>query len=65
MSLFNWIVSLATLGWLIAVAIFDIRTRHVPNPYWTGVPILLAGAYRILSGQFPLVAGAAAVGYVF
>jgi Flp pilus assembly protein protease CpaA len=60
MSLFDWIVSLSALGWLSAVAVFDIRTRHVPNAYWTGVPILLAGAYRVLCGQSPLVAAAAA-----
>jgi len=61
MLYFHWAISLAALGWLIAVAVFDIRTRQVPSPYWTGIPLLLAGAYRVLSGPSALIAAAAAV----
>jgi hypothetical protein len=57
----DWAISIAALGWLIAVAVFDIRTRQIPSPFWTGVPMLLAGAYRVLSGPSALIAAAAAV----
>jgi hypothetical protein len=57
----HWAISLAALGWLIAVAVFDIRTRQVPSPYWTGIPLLLAGALRVLSGPSALIAAATAV----
>jgi hypothetical protein len=38
------------MSWLIAVAILDIRTRQLPSPYWTGIPLLLAVVIRMLSG---------------
>jgi Flp pilus assembly protein protease CpaA len=60
MNPIDWIVSLAALGWLTAVAVFDIRTRKVPNPFWTGIPMVLASAYRLLSGTHQWVIAAAA-----
>jgi hypothetical protein len=61
MPILAWIISLVALGWLIAVAVFDIRTRQVPSPYWTGIPLLLAIAIRVLSGTAALMAAAAVV----
>jgi len=57
----QWVISLVALGWLIAVAVFDIRTRQVPSPYWTWIPMLLAGTYRVLNGPSALIAAAASV----
>jgi phosphatidylserine synthase len=56
-----WIVSLIALCWLIAIAVFDIRQRKVPNPYWTGIPILAAIVFRVLSGAEGWMAAAAVV----
>jgi hypothetical protein len=61
MPYLTWTISLIALGWLIAMAVFDIRTRRVPSPYWTGIPMLLAVAIRVLSGTAALMAAAAAV----
>jgi hypothetical protein len=61
MPILAWIISLIALAWLIAVAVFDIRTRQVPSPYWTGIPLLLAVAIRVLSGTAALMAAAAVV----
>jgi hypothetical protein len=57
----DWIISLVALGWLITVAVFDIRTRKVPSPYWTGIPFLAAVAIRALSGSAAWMAAAAVV----
>jgi hypothetical protein len=61
MTLFDWIVSLAALAWLTAIAVFDIRTRKVPSPLWTAIPMLLAAAVRLLSGSEQSIVAAAAV----
>jgi hypothetical protein len=61
MTLIVWIISLAALAWLITVAVFDIRTRQVPSPYWTGIPLLLAVVIRVLSGTAALMAAVAVV----
>ena len=55
MPILDWIISLVALGWLIAIAVFDIRTRQVPSPLWTGIPILVALAIRVLSGTAQLM----------
>jgi hypothetical protein len=61
MPILDWIISLIALGWLIAMAVFDIRTRRVPSPYWTGIPLMLAIATRVLSGTAALMAAAVVV----
>jgi hypothetical protein len=61
MTLFDWLVSLAALAWLTAVAAFDIRRREVPGLLWTGVPLALAALYRLISGSHAEMAAAAAV----
>jgi hypothetical protein len=61
MLLIQWIISLAALAWLLAEAYFDIRTRKVPSPLWTGIPMLAALAIRLLSGTAVLMAAAAVV----
>jgi hypothetical protein len=57
----HWVISIVALGWLIAAAVLDIRARQVLSPYWTWIPMVLAGAYRVLSGPSALIAAAAAV----
>ncbi len=43
------------------MAVFDIRTRQVPNPLWTGLPLLIAIVIRVLNGTAVLMAVAAVV----
>jgi len=61
LSLSDWLISAAALGWLITIAVFDIRERKVPHPAWTGIPILVAAVYRLVTGQNMLIVAAAAV----
>lgn len=61
MTLFDWLVSLAALAWLTAMAVFDIQKREVPGPLWTGIPLVLAIAYRLLGGGHAEMAAAAVV----
>jgi len=61
MTLIEGFVSLAALVWLIAAAASDIRTRKVPSLLWTGLPMILAAAYRLLSGNQEAIVAAAAV----
>jgi len=61
MTIIDWIISLAAIYWLITIAVFDIRTRKVPNPAWTGIPMLVAAVYRLLSGRMEMIVAAAAV----
>jgi Flp pilus assembly protein protease CpaA len=64
MPYLDWIISLAALAWLIAVAVFDIRTRKVPNPLWTGIPLLAAVAIRVLNGTAQWMAAVAVIAVV-
>jgi hypothetical protein len=61
MPILAWIISLVALAWLIAVAVFDIRTRQVPSPLWTGIPLLVAVVIRALSSYAALMALVAVV----
>jgi hypothetical protein len=61
MPILAWVISLIALVWLIAIAVFDIRTRQVPSPLWTGIPMLAALAIRVLSGTAQLIALVAVV----
>ncbi len=61
MPILAWIISLVALAWLIAVAVFDIRTRQVPSPLWTGIPLLIAVVIRALSSYAALMALVAVV----
>jgi hypothetical protein len=64
MLLPDWLISIAALIWLITIAVFDIRERRVPHPAWTGVPMLVAAVYRLLSGQHEMIVAAAAVAVI-
>jgi hypothetical protein len=64
MSLSDWLISAAALGWLITIAVFDIRERKVPHPAWTGIPMLVAAVYRLVSGQHQMIVAAAVVAVV-
>jgi len=61
MLLPDWLISIAALIWLITIAVFDIRERKVPHMAWTGIPMLVAAVYRLLSGQHGMIVAAAAV----
>jgi hypothetical protein len=61
LPLSDWLISIAALGWLLIIAWFDIRERKVPHPAWTGIPMLVAAVYRLVSGQNMLIVVAAAV----
>ncbi|MGB7540334.1 MAG: hypothetical protein WBM17_17465 [Anaerolineales bacterium] len=64
MLLPDWLISASALGWLIIIAVFDIRERKVPHPVWTGVPMLVAAVYRLVSGQHQMIVAAAVVAVV-
>jgi hypothetical protein len=57
----EWLISLVALGWLIAVAVINFRTRQVLSPYWTWIPMLVAVAIRVLNGTASLMAAAVVV----
>jgi hypothetical protein len=57
----DWVISIAALCWLITVAVVDIRVRKTLNPYWTWIPMLLAGTYRVFIGPSALIAASVAV----
>jgi Flp pilus assembly protein protease CpaA len=61
MAIFGWVISVVALVWLIVVAVFDIRTRQVPSPLWTGIPLIVAAAYRLAAGTQAIIVAAAAV----
>lgn len=61
MTLLDWIVSLIALGWLIAAAVFDIRTKQVPNILWNAIPFAIAILYRLIFGQVQIVVAGAVV----
>jgi len=64
MPILAWAISIAALGWLIAVAVFDIRKREVPSPLWTGIPLLIAVVIRVLYGSAAFMALAAVVAVI-
>jgi hypothetical protein len=61
MSLSDWLISIAAILWLLTVAWFDIRERKVPHPAWTGIPLIVAAIYRLVSGEHQMVVAAVAI----
>jgi hypothetical protein len=61
LAIIDWVISVAALAWLIAMAVFDIRTRQVPSPLWTGIPLILAAVFRLIGGSQEVLVAAAAV----
>jgi hypothetical protein len=57
----DWLISSIALIWLIVMAVVVIRKHRLLGPRWTWIPLLLAMAVRIFSGQAALVAAAVAV----
>jgi hypothetical protein len=46
----EWLISFVALGWLITAAVIGIRTRRALPPTWIWIPLLAAGAVRLLRG---------------
>jgi hypothetical protein len=61
MSLSDGLISIAAILWLFVVAWFDLRERKVPHAAWTGIPLLVASVYRLVSGQHQMVVAAVAI----
>lgn len=57
----DWIISFFALSWLIAMAAIVARKPQPLRPSWTWIPMLLAIAIRVLSGQAAWMAAAVAV----
>ena len=51
----DWIIFGLVVVWLAMVSWFDIRKNEIPHSAWVIIPIILASAYRIWQGGWPLV----------
>jgi hypothetical protein len=51
----DWIIFGLVVVWLAMVSWFDIRKSEIPHSAWVIIPIILASAYRIWQGGWPLV----------
>jgi len=51
----DWIIFGLVVIWLAMVSWFDIRKSEIPHSAWVIIPIILASAYRIWQGGWPLV----------
>jgi hypothetical protein len=54
MSIFDWIISLVAFCWLTVLAIMDRQKKKI-NPLWTGIPLMIALAVRMLTGIVSLM----------
>ena len=57
----DWLISSIALIWLIVMAVIVIRKHQLLSPRWTWIPLLLAMAIRVISGQAVWMAAAVAV----
>lgn len=60
MEWYDWVLSIAVLGWLAAAAL-GRRAGIKVGTAWTWIPMLLAVIYRIISGRAVMVVTAAAI----
>jgi hypothetical protein len=57
----EWLISFVAVIWLIVMAVIVIRKRQSLSPRWTWIPMILAIAIRVLSGQAAWMAATVAV----
>jgi len=60
----DWIIFGLVVTWLGIVSWFDIRKSEIPHSAWVVIPLIGAGLYRILQGDWTLVLLAAVVAAV-
>ncbi len=60
MNLYDWVISFVVLGWLLAAALSN-RAGVKMSLAWIWVPMLLAIAYRIISGLGAMIVPAVVV----
>jgi len=51
----DWIIFGLVVTWLGIVSWFDIRKSEIPHSAWVVIPLIGAGLYRILQGDWRLV----------
>ena len=51
----DWIIFGLVVTWLGIVSWFDIRKSEIPHSAWVVIPLMGAGLYRILQGDWTLV----------
>jgi len=51
----DWIIYGLVVTWLGIVSWFDIRKSEIPHSAWVVIPLIGAGLYRILQGDWTLV----------
>ena len=49
-----WLVGIV-LVWLGIVSWFDLRTKEIPHSAWVFLPLMCAGIYRLILGNWQLV----------
>jgi hypothetical protein len=60
----DWIIFGLVVTWLGIVSWFDIRKSEIPHSAWVVIPLIGAGLYRILQGDWTLALLAAVVAAV-
>ena len=51
----DWIIFGLVVTWLGIISWFDILKSEIPHSAWVVIPLIGAGLYRILQGDWPLV----------